>query len=44
MEKKCPYCPKIISGQTEKQIIQLMKMHILNKHFDKITLKKEDAK
>ena len=43
MEKKCPYCNKIISGQTDRQIDQLMKMHIMNKHYNKVTLKKENG-
>ena len=36
IEKKCPFCEKIIEGYTKKQVDYLLKQHILSKHKDKV--------
>jgi len=34
--KKCPYCPKVIEGYTEKHVDYMLKQHILSKHPEKV--------
>jgi len=36
INKKCPFCNKVIEGYTEKQVENMMKQHIMNKHKDKV--------
>lgn len=38
MDKKCPYCEKTISGQSEKQVDFWLKIHIINKHSDRVQI------
>lgn len=41
VDKKCPYCEKMFSGQSDKQIDYLILIHKLSKHPDKIEIREK---